>query len=490
MELPLGRPAFPDTLRGPLSEGEAALAGAGPAGGRSMSVGQYLALLLTIGLPFVIVTMALMLCGLGSVALGLGILVLTVLVIWRPELGLFIMAGLFFWQYQTRLSEMFTLVKVVGIVVAVFGLLPSLRSRGPSWPLMMQCAAAFAVWATLSSLYNITTPVYVPLLDLAALLSNILFMYLLMRFCSMPAAFWTLLIVICIGAAGEAILGLVRPAVIQTPGPPTAARLTTAEGININHYVRLMIPGILLPPILLAQTRWVVFKVMLIGCIVVCLVAAILTVSRGAVLGIALGGLVLFLSLRGVPVSTKVLVSVVGILVIAGAVFFAVQMGAGAGWHERMAESSISEAASTRTAFWLTAVRGAMHSPLLGVGPGLEPLEFLRRGFGAAESHNDIASALLTTGIPGMLCFLGVVFAGWFGLWRLPKGIVRSSLLGLWTAVVVAGLFNPTLKNKLLWLPAGICVAGMVCFGWPQPQAPSEPVGGPTPGDRPPVPAQ
>ena len=484
MGLPLGQPVFPDTPFGPMAVGAPAPIGFPSAGqDSSMTTTRYLVLLLAIGVPFVFVTSALTFLGMGVLALGLGVLVLAIVVLWRPEMGLFIMTGLIFWQTQTRLTEMFTLVKAAGIVVVFFGLLPSLRSRGPSWPLMMKCAAAFAVWATLSSLWNITTPLRLPLLALMALLSNILFMYMLMRFCSSAPAFWTLVIVVVLCATGAALAGIISPATVMRGRRIVEGRLTSDPALGFNAYVRLMILGILLSPILLAKTRRIVFKALLIACIVLCLVAAIMTVSRGAIFGLALGGLVLFLSLRGVPVSTKALVSVVGILVIAGAIFFAVQMGAEAGWHERMTESSLSESFDTRITRWFMAIRGAMESPLLGVGSGLEPLEYLRRGFGPTESHNDVVSALLTTGIPGMLCFLGVIFAGWLGLWRLPKSMVRSSLLGLWTAVVVAGMFNPFLRHKLFWLPAGICVAGMVCFGRSRSRVSSEPVVRPTPGD-------
>jgi len=458
---PQGQHAPPRALvvgGGANRAGGATLAGAT----QGMTTTRYIIFLLAIGAPFILILQMLLRLGMGPVALGAGTLILALLVIYRVELGIFIMAGLVFWQFQTRLSESFTLVKAVGIVVALFGAFAVLRTRGPKWPWVMKFAVAFALWSLVGSLYNISPPFQLSLLKPASVFSNILFMYLIMRACHTPATLRTLVIVIALSATGEAVLGLVSPYHAPAGGGATVARLATAEEMNINHYARILTPGIFLPFFLIGETRRKILWAGLLAAVLLCMVAQILTVSRGAIIGTAMGGVVLLLTLKHVGAGAKLGLLLVLVGLVTGAILLSGSFGAPEAWSVRMSESSLRSAAEHRLGLWQLAGSAIADNPIFGSGLGLESVEYFRRGLVATESHNDILSAGLNTGIPGMVCFIGVLAAGWVGLWRLPAGIGRSALLGMWTAIVVGGFFNPTLNRKYFWMPAGVCAAAMV----------------------------
>lgn len=472
-----------DPTRGVLLPPVGVLTAEAPA---EMTTGRYLALLLIVGLPLMITIQGLSILGAEGVALVVGGLVLTVLVLWRVELGLFIMAGLVFWQYQTRLSSSFTLVKGVGIVVAVLGLLHAMRSRGQPWPTVMKFALAFAIWASVSSLFNLMTPISFVLMKLAQLLSNIMFAYLLMRFCNAPAALKTLLIVVVLSATGEAVLGLVNPAREQAIGLGTVVeRATTSEEININHYALLMVPGIFLAPILITQFKNHFLRLAFVGCMLLCGLAAIMTVSRGTILAIAIGAVALFITLKNVRVTTKLTALFVGAALIGGSLLLAAHLGAAKRWEQRMSQASLTGGVQQRLERYAIALEAVKGNPVLGIGVGLEIMEYARRGYLPTESHNNVVSALMTTGIPGCIMYIGLVIAAGVGIWRLPGGMIRSAILGFWVTVVLVGMFNPSLTNKLFWMPTGIVAATIICFR--RPVAPAadpaifEPLSGPPP---------
>jgi O-antigen ligase len=443
-------------------------AGPGEVGTRqpgTMSAKTYFLVLLLVGIPFGMIVQTMLALGQPGVAIALGIVILMVLVLWRVEVGLFLVAALLFWQYQTRPLPYFTLVKITGMVVTVFAVPWILRVRGPSWPKMVKLVFAFLVWVTVSTLINLEPPLLNSVLDLAAVANNIIFLYLLMRFCHTPAAFKALVIIVVLSSAGEAVLGLVRPATVVRGSVEAAERLTTHAELGINQYVRLMMPGIFLAPLLMSYTRNRLWQIGLVAIVILCGTASILTVSRGAMIGIGMGVVVMLLTMKGLSAGHKILVLLAAVILVAGVLVVSQQFGAGEPWAERMAASSLGDATTTRLRRWTLALEGALDAPLFGIGIGREHEALWRRGIGFTESHNDLITVLHTTGFPGLLLFLGFLFFTFKGLWSIRHRMARASLLGLWTALVVAGFFNPQLTKKIFWMPAGLSAAAIVLYG-------------------------
>jgi O-antigen ligase len=428
------------------------------------STRNYLLQLLLVGSICGFIAAASLLTGLIAPGLAVIGVVFVGLTLWRVEMALFLMAGLVPWELQTTFSREFTAIKAAGITVAIFGLMKVYVSRGTPWPNMMKYALALGIWSTVSEIFNIAAPVIPNLLGFAALLSNIAFMYLLMRFCSTPAAFRALLWVVALSSVSAAAAGLIEYASPAFRAGMAGGRLTT--GTNANNYVRYLLSGLFLTPILIASVRSQLLRLALLPGIVACVAAIVLTGSRGAAIGAAAGGLIMLLFTRRIPAKTRVGLAIGLAIVAVGAYYFAAQMGAQAVWQKRTAEANIGAASRIRLERWKLAMSMAAENPVLGVGPGIqEGFEYVRKGYGFTVSHNDVISSLIQGGIPGAICFVGFLLAGFMGLWRLPPGILRAALLGMWVAFIVTGIFNPSLTKKILWLVAGITAAAIVCYG-------------------------
>jgi len=451
---------FGQAVTGP---GDGALsAGAGALHRGELSTARYLLILLLVGAisAFIVGLSALV----GQYPTGLMVvgLLFIGLTLWRIEVGLFVMAGLVPWELQTILWSDFSLIKAAGIVVAVLGILPLFTTRGPRWPVSMKCVLAFGLWATLSQFYNISSPVGPILLHFAALLSNMVFFYLLLRFCSTPSALRTLVWIVVLSSFSAAIAGLFEVAGTGV-GMLESGRLTT--GANINTYVRFLLPGVFLAPACMTLTRNALVRSVLLAGLGAGIAALILTGSRGAVAGAAAGGVLFIVSFRGISIGTRIASLLALGLAVGTGYVLALSLGAGEQWQKRAEEGSMTVATDIRLQRWAMAGSMILDHPVLGLGTTIqEGREYARRGLYFTESHNDIISAMAQTGIPGGLCYIVLVVAVWRDLWRLPGGLLRASLLGMWTAFLITAMFNPSLTKKIFWLAAGVCAASIVSY--------------------------
>lgn len=439
---------------------------------------EYLIGLLMTGIPVGCVLAVAYLIGHIWIGLIVAGAVFIVMILWRVQMGLFVMAGLIPWAALTTLHQQMSLVRAAGFIVVILGALHLYGSSGPRWPGMVKAAFALGLWAIFGPVLN---PSVHSISALASLLSNILFMYLLMRFCSTRGALFVLLAVMVLSSASIGILGLSKYLISGVL--PMAARLRVSEEINTNTYVRLLFPGIFLTPIFIAEIRSRVLKPIMAATIGICSVALIMTVARGAVLGALAGGVVFFLTLRRIPIRTKLAILAAGVVLTTVTVFFSGRLGAREAWAGRTSPEMLASGAQIRYWRWMAAFDAAREHPVVGVGMGNEPAMYASKGLPPTESHNDIISSLVMTGVAGMLCYLGVLVLGWRSLWRLPKGLLRSGLLAIWTALIVTGFFNPSFTKKIFWLTGGICAAAVASYGVQskQPCVP-EPEAGTVPG--------
>ena len=428
--------------------------GVGASQAREMSTSRYLLWLVIIGVVLAPVLIVTKMVGVPTIGYGFAGIALIIITLTRLELGLLILAALIPWEVQTVLVQrQLTAIRLVGYIVAGIGIpLVVMRRGSPKWPAMMTSAALFASVAMLSTIPNWSIPTATSYLSL---LSNILFLYLLMRAMSTPAAWTALVIVICVSMIGQAFLGLGSSSVAQEG-------LLKLKWLAIGTYVKGMMVGVFLLAFLVFQARSWTLRLALIAGIFLCLLVTLLTGSRAGVAGFVVGGVVFLFTLKQLDLRQKLLILVLMGLVSAAVLFVAAKMGMVEMWELRIA--SIGKAADARFLRWKAGIEIALSNPLLGIGFGNEPFAFARRGLWGTEAHNDILSALMRTGILGLLCYMGVLLMCLWDLWRRLSGVMRSSLLGMWTAILVYGLVQPSLKQKIFWLAAGVCASAIVAF--------------------------
>jgi O-antigen ligase len=175
-----------------------------------------------------------------------------------------------------------------------------------------------------------------------------------------------------------------------------------------------------------------------------------------------LGLVVLILTIRGVGLGTRIAVVLGFGLLLLASVVIAAEVGAGALWEFRL--TRLAYGAEVRLALLGTGLRALFENPLLGTGLGNEMRAFYEIGAGARVSHNDFISIALMTGLPGLALYLAFNLAWLVAIWRLPRGWLRSGLLGLFLANLVGGMFNPAWSKKMTWLLAGLCAAAVVAY--------------------------
>jgi O-antigen ligase len=383
------------------------------------------------------------------VAISIGGLVVGGLVVWRPEMGIFVMAALLPWEIHTRFTTSFTLVKAVGFLVAVASVVHVLGRRGPAWPMTLKLVLALALWGTLTSLWNFQSVLL--LRRLFTFLSHVIFMYLVFRFCASRSALRTAAWIAAVSACGLALYSIVLLG-------GNVARLSGAEDQDQNLYGKLLFLGVFMPALLLSERRGMLRPLALVSIIVICFAGIILSVSRSSALGAVVGGIVMLFTLRKLSLLAKVGVLFAAAVVGLGAVYLAGQFGAGEAWAQRLSSDYLEQGVEARFGLARAALRIALSNPIAGVGIGQDVYAYGELGEWR-EAHNDVLTVFIQMGIPGGLLFLSAIILNWVYLWRLPPGPLRTGLLGLWTALLITGLFNPGISKKIYWFALGLGMA-------------------------------
>lgn len=424
-----------------------------------LSVLQYLIVLGVAGFISLTIIYFCRLIDATFVGLTVAGIILVGLTLWRVEVGLFILVALVPWEMQSMLSSSFTAVKAVGAVVAPIGLIFCINSRGPRWPSAFKAAFCLGIWAMFGSIAYASVP---SLWYLSSLLLNISMAYLIMRFTSKPAAMYALLIVLVLSSLAQAIWGLAGYSGGMSEGTRMSVAGDTSEDVNINTYVRYLFPAIFLVPALMARAKLWALRLLLLPVMGIGLLAAVLTVSRGASLGIVVGAFVLLMTCR-FRWHTKLGVVIGAVILVGGALLVANSLGAMDVWVNRISGKTFWDDLDTRFALWGTALRIGLDHPILGVGMGNEFYHYYMAGFARAAPHNDILAAFMLTGFPGLTMFITLVALVTVSLWRMSRGMMRSCQLGMWIAMLITGLFNPSFTTKVFWVNVGICLIAAIC---------------------------
>jgi len=223
--------------------------------------------------------------------------------------------------------------------------------------------------------------------------------------------------------------------------------------------------------LLLALRGSPTLRALCVGAVGICLIGLFLTQSRAGLVALA-GGLAAAVFVGGRRRA--------GVAVLIAAVTFAT-----VGYFAYAASEEARERVTTlgtgtgRTDIWTVAWRMVDDDPVRGVGVGnfqtasihflLQPGAILRDEFIVDRpqvAHNAYLQVLAELGVPGLVLFGGLIFAGLLAAWRAAREFTRQGDLYMETcaravvlalvALLVADFFASDQLNKELWLLLGL----------------------------------
>ncbi len=410
-----------------------------------------------IGLPIALVGYAL--GELEVAALGAG-LPFALLILWKPEVGVFLIAMWVPFEYYGRLVPVFTLTKVVGIL-AFTSLMVHLPMRGRlrldvgAFWWAMACVA----WSLVSVLGALN-----PELAWFRLLTRIQLvglLFLVLNAClteeQVKTYYWALFLGAAMGATGAFVL---TPAV-QWEGQ--IARSTIGE-INENTHAKDLLSGVFMFPIvMLIARRWL--RVVVALAFLVILVDLVRTGSRSTYIAAYAGAVVAILCYRRMTLSRRLGT----VVLLTGGLIALLLFGNVTGlWTPRLWERIVALwdrglEAGGRLWMWSRAIAMGADAPFAGVGIGNYEAEM----WGAVgTAHNDTLLQFAEMGIIGLVTYLGFLVATGTRGWRAAHPVVRSAVIGLLVAAYVGSLANPAFMTKSFWLQmSAIVLAGTVAVG-------------------------
>jgi O-antigen ligase len=251
---------------------------------------------------------------------------------------------------------------------------------------------------------------------------------------------------------------------------------------------QLFIIGIL--ALLWGRTQRSALRALYVVGAVVSLVTLVFTASRGPLLGLVFGLLLVALVWTIAGRHWRYLIATVGSLLLAG-IGYATVVRMGPSWaqHLRLQHLFSNNTDETRPMIWSIALAGFRDHPLLGWGPdnyeAVFDTHFLPQSIcnGSYDVWTDTAHSLFcehlsTTGALGMLAFAAVWVALALSLRRaFRKGWIEAwsayVLLGLSSAYLVQGQFisdSPSSHSMLFLLLAVGCAAGFPEFAASMPK--------------------
>jgi len=395
------------------------------------------------------------------------------LILWKPEFGLYLLLLYVPFEGLAKVGPTATtLSKVLGIytfgAVVVHGVLRrQINVRSSS----LWLGIGFAVWSTLT-IIEARDPAFAWTRALTRIQMIGLFFVAINTCMSKEAAkmfMWSLFLSAVVGSVGGLILPEARFA--------AAGRLSLA-GEQVNTYAKSLVPGIMLMPYVVSQVRHRVLRWLLVGVVVVVFVALLRTGSRAVFAGALAGVLVGVFTYRGVSLVRRIPLGIgvlAGIGVVVALGFFLNLWGAEFG--ERL--QALSEKGlklGGRDILYSRALRMGLENPIMGVGVGNYVYETLKLGTGGRHGisvvHNDFLSHFAETGFPGLFLYVAMLLAITRDAWRVADARLRSGLLAILFVAVFASMANPSDSAKSYWLQLGACVVAGLVLGRPTPAEP------------------
>ncbi len=389
-------------------------------------------------------------------ALPLGILILL-----KPEVGLFLLVFYLPFEVFGVIGPGFaTVTKVLGIFTFLAMMLHALRVGrlelrvGAFW-----LGLTFAVWSMLTTI--LAESQYLGWRRVLTTYQMVGLLFVTISLCGdkdRATALCWMLFLSCAVAVFAAFF--ITPHVL-----PAQQVLRETAGVNINQHAKNLIGGLFLGPFLLSG-RSRRDKILIGLGVLFLLVGLVRTVSRSTYIAVFVGILATTLAYRGAPLLRRLMLSLWATLLLA---LFAVGGTALGLWELNISEPFVALwerglEEGGRAWMWRVAFETGIEHPLMGIGPGNFVVSMWERGGQAMVPHNDLLMVFAETGFPGALLYVAFLLAVLRRVWRCDHPWARAGLIGMWTAAVVSSTANPSMTIKGFWLQMAVCILGGTVF--------------------------
>jgi O-antigen ligase len=422
--------------------------------------GTYFWVMVLVGVPGVVAVALAAAAGEPWVGAVIAAVPFGLLVIWKPEIGVFLLAIVaLFEDYAEVVGGAVTLTKVVGIgtlpVLLAHGVgYRKLRIRSPAFWL----AVAFALWSLLT-MVTATVPEVAWHFSLRRIqMAGLIF--LVVNAClnrnQTTTFYWSLFIGALLAAVAAFFLA---PAAGQTQ----IAQVTLGRGPN--RLGKVLMSALFLGPWLLTVSRpWL--KMLVVTALLLVAASYAATGSRQAYIALLPGVVVAVLAYRGTSLPRRTLLLLVfGGLLVAAAVV-ALWVGVlDPQIYDRFVElREEGLEAGHRLKLWTAAWKTGLEHPITGVGAGNVKLHIMQYGL-LRRAHNEFLQHFAELGIPGLTIYLGFLVAVYWQLRRVADPVLKACLLGLFVSANVASLAAGNAEFKPFWLQMGACMVAGMQFG-------------------------
>lgn len=387
---------------------------------------------------------------------------IALLVLWRPEIGVLVLALYVPFECFGRIGPSATLTKFLGIFTLVALAVHFLARRQVRQPAALWLAIGFAGWSGLTIMVA-RNPDWAMVAWFTRIQMAGLF-FLCLNACEKrpqtEAFLWSLFL----GAVFAAVGAMFLTPAPEYPGHPEILVRATVGGQNINAHAKDLLPGLFLMPFLFARARRLVRLLVFVGLLVV-LVGLVRTGSRSAYIG-AYGGIIVgTLFWRGGTLGRRagLAVGMTAGLAAFVAVGWATGLWATGLWDRLVDLWERGFESGGRLWMWGHAFRMGAEHPLLGVGIDQYRFELIQYGR-SSVTHNEVLTHFAEMGIPGLLLYLGFLAAVFAAALRVRDPWLRAGLAGLFVAANVASLGNPSSYSKHFWFQMAACALGGVLF--------------------------
>ena len=408
-----------------------------------------------------------------AVAAMVGLLLLPIVLV-RPIVGLAVLVFLSFLESYSAMTGFVTLTKIVGavLVLAWFAIVATRRAEDERQgmlsrePFLGAALLLFTAWAAMSLMWA-ESPDAAQTSVLRFAQNFVLFPILLVAIRTPRHAAWV------VGAfVAGALVAVALGFSAGTLGDPEAQGRLKGAGLNPNQLGSYLAAAAILTGALAANRRWSpLARCAMLTTAGIALVSVLLTLSRGALVGLAAALLLAPIVIgRGRRLGALTLI----VAAIIGAV----------GWYAAVAPASAVDrithpsrnGGSGRENLWLVGWRMVKDNPVVGVGAGNYPVSsihyVLRPGFAPGDAasivdrkkvaHNIYLTVLSELGAVGLTLFAAILLGCLHSALRAARkfaarGELAMDLLsrGLFLALVnmlVAGFFSSSIYIKQLWV--------------------------------------
>jgi len=388
-----------------------------------------------------------------------------VLVLVRPETGLFVMALVYPFENFMLIGGT-SVTKVLGIYTFAVLLIHAFSTRRLHlWVGAFWLALGFALWSVLGVIgaqsHELARSYLLQRFQMVGLL------FVTFNLCATRdqarALFWFIFVGALVAASAGFFLAPAAEEVWQV------RRLTLgARGMNVgaDRFAKEIIPALFLLPFLLSRTVRKYWPALIVGAGII-MVALIESYARAVALGCLLGLAAMLLCYRRWSLGRRVTLAVLAIVLVVGVVWLGPLTGLyGGGLEAKIAEIRAKGLETGgRAQVWALSIRAGIEHLAFGIGVGNTLPYTAVHGHGLIKvSHNDFLTHFAETGLPGVLLYTAFIIAVFARAWRIGEPWLRAGMIGLFVAQVLSSMANPSFGVKGFWLQMGLILLASRLF--------------------------